>query len=148
MRTLDLICAGSTPEEAMAAGRKAAGYLPGTLSVRLILLSGDMAGGGSACHLRIGTERRNCSPVIPPGRADLILAAEPGEAVRQLRFLKKDGCVVTGRGGNGGGGYRPGECLRFLKRRVRRLFLVPEDIPGGTGEPSRYERFIFDELLL
>lgn len=50
-------------------------------------------GGSVFSHLRMG-EGAN-SPLIAKGEADLIIAFEPGEAVRQLPFLKKGGAVVV-----------------------------------------------------
>ena len=35
------------------------------------------------------------SPLFPEGKADLILAFEPAEAVRNLKYLKKDGLVIV-----------------------------------------------------
>ncbi len=50
-------------------------------------------GGSVFSHLRIGAGVH--SPLIAKGTADLILAFEPGEAVRQLPFLASDGTVVV-----------------------------------------------------
>ena len=44
-------------------------------------------------HCRIGENIH--SPFIPVGKADVILAFEPAEAVRQLHYLKKDGTVIV-----------------------------------------------------
>ena len=50
-------------------------------------------GGSVFSHLRIG--EGIYSPMIAKGEADLILAFEPGEAVRMLPYLKPDGQVVV-----------------------------------------------------
>lgn len=50
-------------------------------------------GGSVTSHIRIGGEVY--SPLIPMGNADIILAFEPAEAVRNLGYLKKDGIVVA-----------------------------------------------------
>lgn len=50
-------------------------------------------GGSVTSHVRIGTEAY--SPLIAQGGADIILAFEPAEAVRNLSYLKKDGIVIT-----------------------------------------------------
>lgn len=50
-------------------------------------------GGSVFSHVRIGDGA--ASPLIGHGRADLILAFEPAEAVRQLAYLKPDGTVVV-----------------------------------------------------
>ena len=49
-------------------------------------------GGSVVSHVRIGATVP--SPLIPPGKADLILGFEPGEALRNLHYLKKDGTVI------------------------------------------------------
>ena len=46
-------------------------------------------------HLRIGEDIG--SPLIPFGAADMILAFEPAEAVRNLHYLKPDGTVIVNR---------------------------------------------------
>jgi indolepyruvate ferredoxin oxidoreductase beta subunit len=49
-------------------------------------------GGPVTSHVRIGQEV--FSPLIPRGSAELMLAFEPAEAVRNLRYLRKDGLVI------------------------------------------------------
>ncbi|MBP3336719.1 MAG: indolepyruvate oxidoreductase subunit beta [Ruminiclostridium sp.] len=49
-------------------------------------------GGSVTSHVRIGEAY---SPLIPGGTADMILAFEPAEAVRNLSYLKKDGIVIV-----------------------------------------------------
>lgn len=50
-------------------------------------------GGSVTSHIRIGEQAY--SPLIPHGNADVILAFEPAEAVRNLAYLKKDGIVIV-----------------------------------------------------
>lgn len=50
-------------------------------------------GGSVTSHIRIGDKA--CSPLIPLGNADIIIAFEPAEAVRNLCYLKKDGMVIV-----------------------------------------------------
>lgn len=52
-------------------------------------------GGSVTSHIRIGDTA--CSPLIPFGSADLILAFEPSEAVRNLKYLKNHGTVIVNR---------------------------------------------------
>lgn len=52
-------------------------------------------GGPVTSHVRIGEGAY--SPLIPVGGADLLIAFEPSEAVRNLRYLKKDGFVIVNR---------------------------------------------------
>lgn len=50
-------------------------------------------GGSVVSHVRIGED---CyAPLIPKGQADVILAFEPAEAVRNLPYLKEGGTVVV-----------------------------------------------------
>ena len=50
-------------------------------------------GGSVISHIRIGDMAS--SPLIPYGNADIIIAFEPSEAVRNLGYLKKDGIVIV-----------------------------------------------------
>ncbi len=50
-------------------------------------------GGSVVSHVRIGSDVH--SPLIPFGRADVLIAFEPCEAVRNLPYLKKDGVIVV-----------------------------------------------------
>ncbi len=52
-------------------------------------------GGPVTSHVRIGEDAS--SPLIPVGGADLLIAFEPSEAVRNLRYLKKDAFVIVNR---------------------------------------------------
>ena len=50
-------------------------------------------GGSVTSHVRIGGDAY--SPMIPFGGADMLLAFEPGEAVRNLRYLREGGIAVA-----------------------------------------------------
>ena len=50
-------------------------------------------GGSVTSHIRIG--EKAYSPLLPKGSADVIMAFEPAEAVRNLAYLKKDGLVIV-----------------------------------------------------
>ncbi|MCR5704179.1 MAG: indolepyruvate oxidoreductase subunit beta [Eubacterium sp.] len=50
-------------------------------------------GGSVTSHIRIGDTAY--APLIPKGKADMILAFEPAEAVRNLSYLKEDGIVLV-----------------------------------------------------
>lgn len=49
-------------------------------------------GGSVTSHVRIG---QSYSPLIPKGQADILVAFEPSEAVRNLNYLKEDGIVIV-----------------------------------------------------
>ena len=121
---MNVILAGGSAAFPERAGREIAalaaekGY-----PVHALLLAGEKAGGGYACHVRIGSG--TVSPVIPEGHADLLLSDIPWEALRQLSWLKKDGQVVTLENAAAVQKGFPAEpYLRFLKRRVRRLTIL------------------------
>lgn len=86
-------------------------------------------GGCVVSHVRMGEAAY--SPLIPKGRADVLIAFEPAEAVRCLPYLKKDGAVIVSNkavkpvtaaltesdyDGNG--------MLRYLKEHVSRIQIV------------------------
>ncbi len=50
-------------------------------------------GGSVTSYVKIGDDAS--SPMIGLGEADIIIGFEPGEAVRMLPYLKKDGFVIT-----------------------------------------------------
>lgn len=50
-------------------------------------------GGCVVSHVRIGDSVS--SPMIPYGKADVLIGFEPGEVVRNLPYLKKDGVVIV-----------------------------------------------------
>lgn len=50
-------------------------------------------GGPVTSHVRVGSKAY--APLIPFGAADMILAFEPAEAVRNLKYLKEDGIVIV-----------------------------------------------------
>lgn len=121
---MNVVLAGGSaefPEKAgweIAARAAEEGY-----AVRTLLLTGEKACGGYACHVRIGSS--TVSPVIPEGHADLLLSDAPWEALRQLSWLKKDGQVVTlEKAAAVRKGFPEEPYLRFLKRRVRRLTIL------------------------
>ncbi len=79
-------------------------------------------GGSVFSHLRIAEEgERILSPMIALHSADLILAFEPGEAVRMLPYLSPDGVVITAKRGVmpvtaalSGGNYQAEDMLSYL----------------------------------
>ena len=69
-------------------------FIGGGLDVKLSEVHGmAQRGGPVTSHVRIGEGAY--SPLIPYGNADLILAFEPAEAVRNLIYLKKDGFIIV-----------------------------------------------------
>jgi indolepyruvate ferredoxin oxidoreductase beta subunit len=53
-------------------------------------------GGNVASHVRMGNNGEPVdAPLVAHGQADLVIAQEPGEAVRALPFLSKNGLLVS-----------------------------------------------------
>lgn len=50
-------------------------------------------GGSVTSHVRIGENLY--SPLIPSGQADILIAFEAAEAVRNINYLKKDGMIIV-----------------------------------------------------
>lgn len=89
-------------------------------------------GGSVVSHVRVGQEIH--SPMIPKGSADVLLAFEPAEAVRNLSYLRKGkegGIVIVNQkalqpvtASLDGKGYDSGEMLDFLKKQAERLYVI------------------------
>lgn len=87
-------------------------------------------GGCVVSHVRIGDA---ASPLMPERTADLIIAFEPAEAVRCLRYLKPGGAVVTNRRAikpvtdSLSGSYSGADMLRYLEENVKNLTVCDAD---------------------
>ena len=99
-------------------------------------------GGPVTSHVRIG--EKAYSPLIPFGSADMILAFEPAEAVRNLRYLKPDGIVIV----NSvpvkpvteslmPTGYDGTEMIDYLKKKCSCIVIDGEELCRPFGS-SRY----------
>mgnify|MGYP002624691907 CR=1 FL=1 len=71
------------------------------------------------------------APMIPRGSADLIIAFEPAEAVRNMDYLKEDGAIIVNEvcirpvtESLAPTGYDGSEMLRYLRFRYQRLSVV------------------------
>ena len=100
-------------------------------------------GGPVTSHVRIG--RDAYSPLIPKGKADLIIAFEPGEAVRNIDFLKKGGAIIVNdvpmkpvTESLNPTGYDGKEMVSYLKKTIENLVVVNAD---SLCEPLGSSRF-------
>jgi len=82
--------------------------------------------GAVSSHLRIGDE--GFGPLIPKGKADLLLGLEPAETVRSLPFLSHNGKVLVNSHPippaskpPGSPDYAPEALLAFLKANIPEL---------------------------
>lgn len=89
-------------------------------------------GGSVVSHVRIGDNVY--SPLIPMGQADVIIGFEPGEAVRALPYLKKDGTVVVSNtavkpitDSLSDTSYNSDDMLNYLKNKNIELVIVDGD---------------------
>lgn len=86
-------------------------------------------GGCVVSHVRMGKEIH--SPLIPKGQADVIIAFEPAEAVRNLSYLKENGVAVVNMKAVkpvtatlSNTEYTGQEMIEYLKKHVKNLLLV------------------------
>lgn len=99
-------------------------------------------GGSVVSHVRMGKEI--FSPMIPKKSADVILAFEPAEAVRNLSYLKEDGIVVVNKKAVKPvtatltqNPYDGSEMLDYLKTNVKNLYMIDGDeICRMAGSPK------------
>lgn len=96
-------------------------------------------GGSVFSHMRIDDKQEKSltvvrSPLVARGDADLIIGFEPGETVRQLPYLKKDGWVVMSTrpvqpvsAMIGLSSYDSEAMISYLKKHVAHLILVDAD---------------------
>ncbi len=89
-------------------------------------------GGSVTSHIRLGEGAY--SPLIPQGKADLIISFEPAEAVRMLPFLKEGGAVITSSrpvipvtAALSQSSYNGEEMTAYLKSKVKNLTVVNPD---------------------
>lgn len=86
-------------------------------------------GGSVVSHIRIGENLH--SPMIAAGSADILIGFEPGEAVRMLPCLKRNGQIIVSSHAImpvtsilAGESYRPDEMLACLKQATPHLLVV------------------------
>lgn len=89
-------------------------------------------GGCVVSHVRSG-ENIN-SPMLPKGSADVIIAFEPAEAVRNIAYLKKGGTVIVNKkavkpvtASLTGSDYDGSGALEYLKATVAHLIVIDGD---------------------
>lgn len=89
-------------------------------------------GGSVVSHVRMGETVH--SPMIPKGSADVLMAFEPAEAVRNLSYLKEDGVVVVDKKAVkpvtstlSQSDYDGQEMLSYLQKKVKNLYIIDGD---------------------
>lgn len=98
-------------------------------------------GGSVTSHVRIGEAY---APLIPLGSADVILAFEPAEAVRNLGYLKREGLVIVNSvpvkpvtESLHDTGYDGTEMISYLQKKCRCVVIDAQKLCAPFGS-SRY----------
>ncbi|MBR4766832.1 MAG: indolepyruvate oxidoreductase subunit beta [Clostridia bacterium] len=104
-------------------------------------------GGSVTSHVRIGDAA--FSPLIPFGSADIILAFEPGEAVRNLKYLKKGGVAVVNTAAVkpvteslSNTGYDGSEQVEYLKSKCSCIFVNSDEVCAPFGSSKFFNIII------
>jgi indolepyruvate ferredoxin oxidoreductase beta subunit len=82
-------------------------------------------GGSVVSHVRIG--ENIFSPLIPLGKAHILAAFEPAEAVRQLQFLDEQGLLIVCDNAvkpANSSTYEAAAMIEFLKANVQKLVVI------------------------
>lgn len=100
-------------------------------------------GGSVTSHCRIGSDA--FSPLIPMGNADMILAFEPAEAVRNFKYLKKDGIVIVNNEpikpiteSLKNTGYDGKAMIEFLKQNAKECITLNSEEICGPLESAKF----------
>lgn len=96
-------------------------------------------GGCVVSHVRIGD--KVSSPMIPFGKADIIIGFEPGEVVRNLHYLKTDGVVIVCKkevqpvtASLSGTDYSGEDMIDYLKKNIDKCYFIDgEDVCEKCG---------------
>ena len=130
----DIILCGVGGQGTMLASKLiAAAAMKKNIPVKTAETIGMAQRGGSVfSHLRLGAGEG--SPLIGKKRADLIIAFEPAEAVRQMPFLKEGGSVVVSShpilpvsAMIGDAAYDVEGIMDYLRHKVDRLTVVDSE---------------------
>ena len=88
-------------------------------------------GGSVVSHVRIG---QAFSPLVPQGQADVLIAFEAAEAVRNIDFLKADGTVIVNKkivqpvtASLSGKAFDENEMIEYLNKRAGNVIAVDTD---------------------
>lgn len=99
-------------------------------------------GGSVVSHVRTG--KNIASPMIPFGKADVLIGFEPGEAVINLKYLRKGGTLILCEqevkpitASLGQSDYDGKVSLEYLKNTVEKCYIIDADaICEACGSPK------------
>ncbi len=98
-------------------------------------------GGNVASHVRMGNLGEEVyASLVPKGRADCVIALEPGEGLRALPYLASDGLLVSAQAGIAsvaadlsGAHYDPTSALEHLVQVVPHFVAVDDEAIGKAA---------------
>ena len=103
-------------------------------------------GGCVTSHVRIGEneDEKVPAPLIPTGMADILIGFEPGEAARNLSYLKEDGILIVCAeevtpvtASLGKSGYNGASAIEYLKKNVPNCYVIHgAEICSACGSPK------------
>ena len=103
-------------------------------------------GGSVTSHVRIGEAAH--SPLIPFGSADLLLAFEPAEAVRNLKYLRSTGVAIVNVAATKpvteslkDTGYDGSNMVEYMKKKCECIFVNSDEVCKQFGS-SRFFNII------
>lgn len=131
-----LICGVGGQGTVLAAKLIAQAALAKGMQVRSAETIGMAQRGGSVVsHVRLG---QSYSPLIPYGQADVMIAFEPCEAVRNIAYLKQGGVVAVSAktvepvtASLSGKTFDAAEMISFLKKHASRVIVLDTDELSG-----------------
>lgn len=138
-----LLCGVGGQGTVLASRIIAAAAMARGLSARTAETIGMAQRGGSVVsHVRTGMNI--ASPMIPAGKADVIIGFEPGEAAKNLKYLKKDGIMILcGQevrpvtASLGDSDYDGMKSIAYLKDKVKKCFIIDAGaICAECGSPK------------
>lgn len=98
-------------------------------------------GGSVTSHVRIGKDAY--SPLIPYGNADLLLAFEPAEAIRNLKYLSSNGVAIVNTAATkpvteslNDTGYDGSKMVEYIKKKCICIFVDSDEVcrPFGSSK--------------
>ena len=125
--TLNCMIAGVGGQGTVLASKLiAASAIKSSCDVRTTETIGMAQRGGSVVsHVRIG--ENIFSPLIPLGKAHILIAFEPAEAVRQLPFLNEEGLLIVCDSAikpASSNTYEASAMIDYLKANVQKLIVI------------------------